>query len=171
MDVLKEKIRTIPDFPKPGILFYDITTVLQDPVSFGAVLEALAEPFQRKKIEAIASIESRGFIFGSAIANELGAGFIPIRKPGKLPYETLKQEYALEYGTDTLEVHKDAVSPGQKVLIVDDLLATGGTAFAALQLLRQMGAEVVGAAFVIELKALNGRKRLEGIDVSALWTV
>ncbi len=171
MDVLKEKIRTIPDFPKPGILFYDITTVLQDPVSFGAVLEALAEPFQRKKIELVASIESRGFIFGAALANDLGAGFVPVRKPGKLPYETLKQEYALEYGTDTLEVHKDAVSPGQKVLIVDDLLATGGTAFAALQLLRQMGADVVGATFVMELKALNGRKRLEGTDVKSLWTV
>jgi adenine phosphoribosyltransferase len=171
MELLREKIRTVPDFPKKGILFYDITTVLKDPVTFGAVLEALAEPFERKKIEIVCSMESRGFIFGAALANDLGAGFVPVRKPGKLPSKTLRQEYALEYGTDALEIHEDAVSPGQKVLVVDDLLATGGTAFATIQLLRRMKADVVGASFVIELTKLGGRKRLEGVDVLALLSV
>src|SRR5262249_44967932 len=136
--------------------------------TFGTVIEALAEPFERKKVEVVCSMESRGFIFGSAVANDLGAGFVPIRKPGKLPWKTQRQEYELEYGKDALEIHKDAISPGQRVLIIDDLLATGGTALAALQLVRQLRAEVVGASFVIELTSLGGRKRLEGIDVRTL---
>ncbi len=166
-----EKIRKVPDFPKKGILFYDVTPVLQDPVSFGNVLEAMAAPFERKKIQVVCSIESRGFIFGAALANDLGAGFVPVRKPGKLPWKTARQEYDLEYGKDALELHIDAVSPGQKVLIVDDLLATGGTAQAALNLLRKFNADVVGASFVIELTALGGRKRLDGIEVRTLLSV
>jgi adenine phosphoribosyltransferase len=171
MHELLEKIRKVPDFPKPGILFYDVTTLLKDPVTFSTVLESLAEPFERKKIEVVCSIESRGFIFGAALASDLGAGFVPIRKPGKLPWKTARQEYSLEYGTDALEIHVDAVSPGQRVLLVDDLLATGGTAEAALKLLRKFQAEVVGSAFVIELKALKGREKLKGVDIHSLLVV
>jgi adenine phosphoribosyltransferase len=171
MQELMEKIRKVPDFPKPGILFYDVTTLLQDPVTLATVLEALAEPFERKKIEVVCSIESRGFIFGAALASDLGAGFVPLRKPGKLPWKTARQEYALEYGTDAIEMHVDAITPGQRVLIVDDLLATGGTAGAALALLRKFKAEIVGAAFVIELKALKGRQKLDGIEIHSLITV
>ena len=170
MQHLLKKIRTVQDFPKPGILFYDITTLLSDPVSFSDLIEGLAEPFLKKKIEVVCAIESRGFIFGAALANDLGAGFVPSRKPGKLPSKTIKEEYALEYGTDALEIHADAIKEGQKVLLVDDLLATGGTALAAIQLLRRLKADVVGTAFAIELKALNGRKRLEGVDIHSLIT-
>jgi adenine phosphoribosyltransferase len=171
MDLLKEKIRRVPDFPKKGILFYDLTPIMQDPVAFGQVLESLAEPFERKKIELVISMESRGFIFGAALANDLGAGFVPVRKPGKLPWKTARHEYNLEYGKDALEIHRDAVSPGQRVLIVDDVLATGGTAEATATLLRQMEAEIVGASFVLEIGELGGRKRLSGINVQSLWTV
>ena len=168
MKHLLEKIRTIPDFPKKGILFYDITTLLADPVGFSQVIEELAEPFLKKKIDVVCGIESRGFIFGSALANDLGAGFVPIRKPGKLPSKTIKEEYTLEYGTDALEIHEDAIKPGQRVLLVDDLLATGGTAYASFQLLRRLKADVVGLSFVIELTALAGRKRIEGVPVHSL---
>lgn len=170
MHELMEKIRKVPDFPKKGILFYDVTPILKDPVTLAAVLEALAEPFERKKIEVICSIESRGFIFGAALASDLGTGFVPMRKPGKLPWKTARQEYSLEYGTDAIEMHMDAVAPGQRVLLVDDLLATGGTAGAALQLLRKFKADVVGAAFVIELKDLKGRQKLDGIEIHSLLT-
>lgn len=168
MELLKEKLRKIPDFPKKGILFYDVTPVLQDPVMFSSVIEALAEPFQRKRVEKIVGIESRGFIFGAALADDLGAGFVPVRKPGKLPYKTIREEYELEYGKDALEIHKDAISPGQRVLIVDDLIATGGTAQATVSLCRKLEADIVGIAFVIELIALGGRKKLEGVDIHTL---
>jgi adenine phosphoribosyltransferase len=171
MDLLKEKIRKVPDFPKKGILFYDLTPIMQDPVAFGQVLESLAAPFERKKIELVISMESRGFIFGAALANDLGAGFVPVRKPGKLPWKTARHEYNLEYGKDALEIHRDAVTPGQRVLIVDDVLATGGTAEATATLLRQMEAEIVGASFVLEIGELGGRKRLSGVNVQSLWTV
>lgn len=171
MELLREMVRKVPDFPRKGILFYDMTPVMVDPVAFGTVLEALAEPFARKKVEVVVSMESRGFIFGAALANDLGAGFVPVRKPGKLPWKTAREEYELEYGADALEIHKDAIQPGQKVLIVDDLLATGGTAKATLKLLRQFQADIVGASFVIELAELGGRKKLDGVEVRALMTV
>lgn len=171
MNNLLKKIRTIPDFPKPGILFYDITTLLKDPIGFNEVIEAMAEPFLKKKIDVVCGIESRGFIFGAALANDLGAGFVPLRKPGKLPAKTHKESYSLEYGSDALEIHQDAVLPGQKVLLVDDLLATGGTALAAIQLLRRLKANLVAATFLIELKDLPGRSKLEGVDVVSLLKV
>jgi adenine phosphoribosyltransferase len=162
MDNLKDKIRSIPDFPKAGILFYDITTLLQDPAGFHAALDSLTMPFKDQGIEIVVGIESRGFIFGSAVADRLGAGFSPVRKPGKLPSQTVRCTYELEYGTDCLEIHNDAVRKGQRVLIVDDLLATGGTAAATVNLVKQLGGEVHGVSFLIELVALNGRARLEG---------
>ena len=157
---LKQHIRHVPDFPKAGILFYDITTLLRDPDGFAVTIDMLARPFVDKGIEAVVGIESRGFILGAAVANRLKAGFIPIRKPGKLPSKTLKESYALEYGTDALEVHEDAVERGQRILIVDDVLATGGTAAAAAQLVRKLGGELHGLAFLIELEFLNGRSKL-----------
>jgi adenine phosphoribosyltransferase len=160
MDRLKAKIRHVPDFPKPGILFYDITTLLQDPGGFRDAVESLAAPFADQGIELVVGIESRGFIFGSAVADRLGTGFAPVRKPGKLPSATERVTYDLEYGTDALEIHRDAVGRGQRVLIVDDLLATGGTAKAASGLVRTLGGEVHALAFLIELVALNGRQRL-----------
>ena len=160
MDHLKSKIRHVPDFPKPGILFYDITTLLRDSVGLNELLEGLSAPFRDQEIDLIVGIESRGFILGAAMADRLGSGFVPMRKPGKLPGSTLRQSYELEYGTDTLEVHDDAIGPGQRVLIVDDLLATGGTARAALDLIKQTGGEVIGAAFLVELTFLGGRARL-----------
>jgi adenine phosphoribosyltransferase len=162
MDNLKDKIRSIPDFPKAGILFYDITTLLQDPAGFHGALDSLTMPFKDQGIEIVVGIESRGFIFGSAVADRLGAGFSPVRKPGKLPSQTVRCTYELEYGTDCLEIHNDAVRQGQRVLIVDDLLATGGTAAATVNLVKQLGGQVHGLAFLIELIALNGRARLEG---------
>ena len=162
MDTLKSKIRHVPDFPKPGILFYDITTLLQDPAGFRQAIDALSAPFSDQGIELVVGIESRGFIFGAAVADRLGAGFSPVRKPGKLPSTTVRATYDLEYGSDTLEIHDDAVGRGQRVLIVDDLLATGGTAKATCDLVSQLGGEVVALAFLIELVGLNGRERLAG---------
>jgi adenine phosphoribosyltransferase len=168
MDQLKAKIRNIPDFPKPGILFYDITTLLRDAEGFGQAVDALASPFKGRSIEAVVGMESRGFIFGAAVADRLGAGFIPVRKPGKLPSKTVKASYDLEYGSDALEMHCDAVDQGTRVLVVDDLLATGGTAKATVSLLRSCGAEIVGVSFLIELVDLGGRARLAGEQVSAV---
>jgi len=162
MDHLKSKIRHVPDFPKAGILFYDVTTLLQDPEGLQAAVAALAAPFKDQGIDVVVGVESRGFIFGTAVAIQIGAGFSPVRKPGKLPSRTMKASYALEYGTDSLEIHDDAVRKGQRVLIVDDLLATGGTARATCDLVKQLGGEVHALAFLIELVGLQGRAKLEG---------
>jgi adenine phosphoribosyltransferase len=167
MTDLKTHIRHVPDFPKAGILFYDITTLLQDPVGLRAAIDSLTIPFTDQHIDLVVGIESRGFIFGAAVADRIGAGFVPIRKPGKLPAACIRESYALEYGTDTLEIHEDAVKPGQRVLIVDDLLATGGTARAATGLVKKIGGTVHGLAFLIELVALNGRAKLAGENVHA----
>src|SRR5437867_7740881 len=157
MEELKTRIRHVPDFPKAGILFYDITTLLQDAAGFRMAIDSLALPFKDRGIDVVVGIESRGFIFGAAVADRIGAGFIPVRKPGKLPSKTVRQTYALEYGTDALEMHQDAVSRGQRVLIVDDLLATGGTARATAGLVEGLGGDVRAFAFLIELLGLNGR--------------
>lgn len=162
---LKQHIRHVPDFPKPGILFYDITTLLRDPRGYRTTIDMLSAPFQDQRVDAVVGIESRGFILGSAVADRIGAGFIPIRKPGKLPSTTIKQTYALEYGSDALEIHADAVEKGQRVLIVDDVLATGGTAAAAAQLVRQLGGELLGLGFLLELTFLNGKAKLAGEKV------
>jgi adenine phosphoribosyltransferase len=158
---LAKKVRDIPDFPKPGILFRDITPLLLDPKAFHAAIEAMAEPFRERGVERVLAIESRGFLFGAPIAQLLGVGLGLVRKQGKLPYDTHEARYELEYGVDAVEMHVDAVAAGQRVLIVDDLIATGGTAAAAVQLARKAGAEVVGASFLIELGALGGRARLD----------
>jgi len=168
MDHLKAKIRHVPDFPKAGILFYDITTLLQEPAGLRAAIDSLSTPFEDQGIQTVVGIESRGFIFGAAVADRIGAGFVPVRKPGKLPSVTVRQTYALEYGTDTLEIHRDAVADGQRVLIVDDLLATGGTARATSDLVKGLGGHVIGLAFLIELVGLNGRARLEGEQVHSI---
>ena len=157
---LKQHIRNVPDFPKAGILFYDITTLLRDRQGFTMTIDMLAMPYMDQGIDAVIGIESRGFILGGAVAQRLGAGFIPIRKPGKLPAKAIKETYELEYGTDALEIHEDAVHEGQRVLIVDDVLATGGTAAAAAQLVQKLGGELHGLAFLIELLFLNGRSKL-----------
>lgn len=168
MDNLKKLIREIPDYPKPGILFYDLTTLLQDKAGFRLLVDKLCEHYEGRKIDVVAGIEARGFIFGPALAYRLNAGFVPIRKPKKLPWKTASVSYQLEYGTDTLEIHRDAVKPGENVLICDDLLATGGTAAAATELVRQIGGTVSGAAFAVELTFLNGRAKLPGVDVFSL---
>ena len=168
MDHLKKKIRHVPDFPKAGILFYDITTLLQDPTGYREAVDSLAEPFKDQRIDVVVGIESRGFIFGSAVADRLGTGFTPVRKPGKLPSTTLSETYALEYGSDTLEIHDDAIRKGQRVLIVDDLLATGGTARATTDLIKRLGGEVHALAFLIELVGLNGRQRLTDETIHAV---
>lgn len=168
MDDLKKLIREIPDYPKPGILFYDLTTLLQDKRGFHDLIDKLCEHYAGKKVDIIAGIEARGFIFAPALAYRMGAGFVPIRKPNKLPWKTAEVTYQLEYGTDKLQIHRDAVKPGDRVLVCDDLLATGGTAAAAVALVRQLGAEVTGAAFAVELSFLNGRGKLPGIDVFSL---
>jgi adenine phosphoribosyltransferase len=168
MDHLKSKIRHVPDFPKAGILFYDITTLLQDPAGFRESVDSLAQPFAGKGIDVVVGIESRGFIFGSAVADRLGAGFAPVRKPGKLPSTTVRVSYDLEYGSDALEVHADAIVDGARVVIVDDLLATGGTAAATLALVQELGGRAACAAFVVELGLLRGRARLAGVEVEAL---
>ncbi len=160
VEEVKDKIRSIPDFPKPGILFRDITTALKDSDTLRKMIDYICQNYQGEKIDYIIGLESRGFIFGMPIAYNLNAGFIPIRKPNKLPAKTLKETYELEYGTDALEMHEDALKPGDKVLIVDDLLATGGTCAAACNLVTRAGAEIVGCAFVIELVALKGRDKL-----------
>jgi adenine phosphoribosyltransferase len=164
-EALKARIRHVPDFPKPGILFYDITTLLRDPEGFRQTVDSMAKPFSARDVELVVGIESRGFILGSAVADRIGAGFVPVRKLGKLPSTTVRANYALEYGTDSLEMHKDAVTPGQRVLIVDDLLATGGTASATVDLVKQLGGVVVGLAFLIELESLNGRSRLTAENI------
>ena len=168
MEHLKTIIRNVPDFPKAGILFYDITTLLQEPSGLRASIDGLASPFAGADIDVVVGIKSRGFIFGAAVADRLGAGFIPVRKPGKLPSKTVRQTYALEYGTDSLEMHEDAVSKGQRVLIVDDLLATGGTARATANLVEGLGGEVHAFAFLIELLALDGRAKLGNHTVHAV---
>ncbi len=160
MEHLKDKIRHVPDFPKPGILFYDITTLLRDPTGLTEVLDGLTEPFRDQRVDVVVGIESRGFILGAAVADRLRTGFVPVRKPGKLPARTLQQSYDLEYGSDALEIHDDAIEQGQRVLIVDDLLATGGTARAAVDLVKKAGGEVAGLAFLVELQFLDGRARL-----------
>ena len=167
MTDLKTQIRHVPDFPKPGILFYDITPLLQDAAGFRAAIDSLAIPFQDQGIDVVVGIESRGFIFAAPLADRLGAGFAPVRKPGKLPSICVRESYALEYGTDTLEIHEDAVKKGQRVLIVDDLLATGGTARAATDLVKKIGGTVHALAFLIELVGLNGRAKLAGEHVHA----
>jgi adenine phosphoribosyltransferase len=168
MDALKQKIRHVPDFPKKGILFYDITTLLRDREGFAQSVRSLASPFEHQRIDVVVGIESRGFILGGAVADRLGAGFVPVRKLGKLPAKSVRVTYDLEYGSDSLEMHEDAVSGGQRVLIVDDLLATGGTAAATVQLVQQLGGTVHGIAFLIELLELNGRAKLGGQNVLAL---
>ena len=169
-DALKTRIRHVPDFPKAGILFYDVTTLLRDPDGFRIAIDSLTSPFAGAEIDLVVGIESRGFILGSAVADRLGTGFVPVRKLGKLPAETIRASYSLEYGTDSLEMHRDAVTPGQRVLIVDDLLATGGTAKATVDLVRQLGGVVHGVAVLIELADLNGRDRLAGENVRAVLT-
>ena len=165
---LASYIRNVPDFPVPGIQFKDITTLLQDPVAFAAAVEAMLEQYGDHEIDVVVGIESRGFIWGAVLAYKLGAGFVPVRKPGKLPAETISATYTLEYGTNTLEMHWDAISPGQRVLVVDDLLATGGTAKATCELVEKLGGEVVGLAFLVELAFLPGREKLVGYDVWAM---
>jgi adenine phosphoribosyltransferase len=162
---LKQHIRHVPDFPKPGILFYDITTLLRDPMGLKATIDMLAMPYVDQGIDVVVGIESRGFILGAAVADRIGAGFIPIRKPGKLPARAIKEIYDLEYGKDALEIHADAVQQGQRVLIVDDVLATGGTAAAAAALVKQLGGTLHGLAFLIELLFLNGKAKLAGEKV------
>jgi adenine phosphoribosyltransferase len=162
MQALKEKIRHVPDFPKPGILFYDVTTLLRDAEGFKLAIDALSAPYKSAGISLVVGIESRGFILGAAVADRLGTGFVPVRKVGKLPSVTVRKTYDLEYGTDSLEMHSDAIEAGQRVLIVDDLLATGGTARATVDLVKEIGGTVAGVAVLIELAGLNGRKRLEG---------
>jgi adenine phosphoribosyltransferase len=158
---LKQHIRHVPDFPKAGILFYDITTLLRDPQGFKMTIDMLATPYQGQGIDVVVGIESRGFILGAAVAHAISAGFVPIRKPGKLPAKSVKASYQLEYGTDSLEMHEDAVGAGHQVLIVDDVLATGGTAAAAAALVKQLGGNLVGMAFLIELLFLNGREKIK----------
>lgn len=164
---LKSLIRTIPDYPKPGIMFRDVTTLLGNAQGFQDAIAGLAEPYKGQGIQAVAGIEARGFILGGAVADRLGCGFIPIRKKGKLPWKTIGQEYALEYGVDVIEIHEDALQPGERILIVDDLIATGGTAEAAVKLITRSGGTIVGAAFVIDLPDLGGMKLLQSHGVSA----
>jgi adenine phosphoribosyltransferase len=168
MDDLQKLIREIPDYPKPGILFYDLTTLLQDQRGFHSLVDKLCDHYSGDKVDIVVGIEARGFIFAPALAYRLGAGFVPVRKPKKLPWKTASVTYQLEYGSDQLEIHQDAVRPGQRVLLCDDLLATGGTAAAAIDLVRQLGGESVGAAFAVELNFLHGRTKLPDIDVFSL---
>jgi len=162
---LESFVRNIPDYPKPGIIFRDITTLIADPVGFRASVDGLLVPFLTADIDLVVGIEARGFILGGAVAHELGRGFVPIRKKGKLPWKTINQDYELEYGVDTIEIHEDAITEGQKVLVIDDLIATGGTASAAIELVRRSGGEVVSAAFVIDLPDLGGARKLRAAGV------
>ncbi len=168
MEKLKKLIRNIPDFPKPGIVFRDITPLLADAEGLALACSALAEPFRDQKVELVVGAESRGFIFGTVVARELNCGFIPVRKSGKLPAQTIAEEYELEYGTDTLEIHADTIKPGQRVLMVDDLLATGGTMKACCQMVQRLGGQIAGIAFLIELAFLNGREPLNDYDIHSL---
>jgi adenine phosphoribosyltransferase len=168
MNELKKLIREVPDYPKPGILFYDLTTALKDKKGFHTMVDALCTHYSGAPVDIVVGIEARGFIFAPALAYSLGAGFVPVRKPKKLPSKTASITYDLEYGTDTLEIHEDAVTAGQRVIICDDLLATGGTAAATVKLIRRLGGEVIGAAFAVELTFLNGRGKLPGLDVFSL---
>jgi adenine phosphoribosyltransferase len=168
MEELKRLIREVPDFPKPGILFYDITTLLKDAEGFRSVIDGLRQHYQRARVDTVLGIEARGFIFAPALAYALGAGFVPVRKPNKLPAECVSVTYDLEYGSDSLEMHKDAIGEGHRVLIVDDLLATGGTAAAAARMVKKVGGSVAGIGFVVELTFLNGRQKLPGLDVFSL---
>ena len=165
VDFLRDSIRSIPDYPKPGIMFRDITTLLGNARAFRRAVDELVQPFAGSKIDQVAGMEARGFILGGAVAHQLSAGFIPIRKKGKLPHSTVSSAYSLEYGVDEMEVHTDAVKPGEKVILIDDLIATGGTAEGATKLLQKMGAEVVAACFVIDLPELGGRAKLEALGV------
>src|SRR4029079_304489 len=169
MDSLKAKIRSVPDFPKAGITFFDITTLLRDRDGFDATIDALAGPFAGKKIDLVVGVESRGFILGGAVADRLKAGFAPVRKKGKLPSHTVRETYDLEYGTDCLEIHSDSVERGQRVLIVDDVLATGGTAAATTALVRKLGGDVQALAFLIELEFLKGRTKLPSETIHSVW--
>ena len=168
MDQLKQLIREIPDWPKPGILFYDITTLMKDAQGLATVIAGLQANVKAEDVDVVLGIEARGFFFAPTVAHSLGKGFIPVRKPKKLPWQTESVQYALEYGFDTLEIHKDAIKPGQRVLIVDDVLATGGTAAAVAQLVEKLGGKVAGFAFVIELDFLNGREKLNGYPIQSL---
>jgi adenine phosphoribosyltransferase len=168
MDSLKKLIREIPDWPKPGILFYDITTLLKDKEGFHRLVDSFSAEFEKKHIDLILGIEARGFIFGPALAYRLGAGFVPVRKPKKLPAATARITYDLEYGTDSLEIHRDAILPGERVLIVDDLLATGGTARACVRLARELQADIAGVGVVVELEFLKGREKLDDVEVFSL---
>jgi adenine phosphoribosyltransferase len=165
---LKQLIRTVPDFPKPGILFYDITTLLKNKTGFAQMIDAFAAYYIEKEVDLVLGIEARGFIFGPALAYRLNAGFVPVRKPKKLPSRTARVSYDLEYGTDTLEIHLDAIEPGQRVVIVDDLLATGGTMQATIELVRQLGGQIAGLGFAVELDFLKGRERFPDYDVYSL---
>jgi adenine phosphoribosyltransferase len=167
-ETLRAKIREIPDFPKPGILFYDITTLLKDPDAYREAIDLMLEPYKDDRVDIVVGMESRGFIFSAPMAYLLKTGLVPVRKLGKLPAETLTVEYALEYGSNTLEIHRDAVQPGQRVLIVDDLLATGGTVRGTIELVERLKGEVVGLAFLVELDFLKGRERLEGRKVTSV---
>ena len=165
---IKSRIRTIPNYPQDGIMFRDITTLLQDPFGFRKVVDELVQPYAGQRINVVAGIEARGFILGGAVAHQLSVGFVPVRKKGKLPHKTFSEEYELEYGTDEVEMHQDAVRRGDQVLLVDDLIATGGTAEAAVKLIRQAGGEIVGCAFIIDLPDIGGRKRVEALGVKVL---
>jgi adenine phosphoribosyltransferase len=169
-DDLRKLIREVPDFPKPGILFYDITTLLKEPAAFREVIDRMVEQVQGTEIDVVVGMESRGFIFSAPIAYQLRAGFVPVRKLGKLPADTIEVEYALEYGTATLEIHRDAISEGQRVLIVDDLLATGGTVMGTIELVQRLGGQVAGLSFMVELSALRGREQLSAFSIHALLT-
>jgi adenine phosphoribosyltransferase len=168
MDDLKAYIREVPDFPKPGINFYDITTLLQHPLALRMTVDRFVWLFSQKHIQKVVGIESRGFMFGPIVAYDLNAGFVPVRKPGKLPYRKIKESYELEYGTDTVEMHDDGIQPGEHVLVVDDLVATGGTALAAARMVESLGGIVAGFGFIIELTFLNGRDKLQGYEVESL---
>jgi adenine phosphoribosyltransferase len=169
-DDLRAKIREVPDFPKPGILFYDITTLLKDPDAFREVIDQMADQVKDSAVDLVVGMESRGFIFSAPLAYQLHAGFVPVRKLGKLPAETIEVEYDLEYGTATLEIHKDAIKSGQRVLIVDDLLATGGTVQGTIELVQRLGGEIAGLSFMVELTGLHGREKLGDFQIHALLT-
>jgi adenine phosphoribosyltransferase len=168
LDDLRAKIREVPDFPKPGILFYDITTLLKDADAFREVIDRMVEAVKGERIDLVVGMESRGFIFAAPLADRLGAGFVPVRKLGKLPAETIEVEYDLEYGTATLEIHRDAINAGQRVLVVDDLLATGGTVLGTIELVRRLGGEIAGLSFMVELTALGGRDKLGEFSIHTL---